>query len=124
MGLTSEQAGRAIIFTFTESTDEAVDQWGQAAVEWIEQTPVNAPFLMLVDVSARNVTFSQRARQTSIQLFKRFRQRQGRVAFIFSSRTAPYYARIFFATLGRLGFEIQFFHSCEQGLNWLRELES
>jgi hypothetical protein len=42
------------------------------------------------------------------------------LAFLFSSRTAPHYARIFFASLGKLQFELQFFRDRQRALDWLQ----
>jgi hypothetical protein len=73
-----------------------------------------------MDVSAPQVNFSRYARQKSQEYFGLYRGRKGRLAFLFSSRTAPHYARIFFASLGKLQFELQFFRDRQRALDWLQ----
>ena len=46
--------------------------------------------------------------------------RRRRFAFLFSSRIAPYYSRIFFDSLGRLTFELNYFTDKQKTLEWLR----
>jgi hypothetical protein len=117
-GFFVEQVDGVTVHTFTQSSDDAVDLWFNSAVSVIEG---NERFTILLDVSAKQVSFTGYARQKSRELFTRYRHRQGRFAFLFSSKTAPHYARIFFASLGRLGFELQFFSNREKALSWLRE---
>ncbi len=119
-GFTCEQRGEITLFTFTDSSEAAIDTWAEILIQTIEGTPAGRPFLILMDVSARQVSFTGYARQRSKELFSRFRARRGRLAFLFSSRTAPHYARIFFASLGRLAFTLQFFSRREKALAWLR----
>jgi hypothetical protein len=116
-----EQDGMIAIHTFTNSSEAAVDAWELAVIDLIERTPPDQLFRLLVDVSSPQVSFTRRARQASMSLFTRYRHRRGRLAFLFSSKTAPHFARIFFASLGKLTFEHQYFSSRERALNWLRD---
>lgn len=116
----TEQIGPVAVHTFSQSTEAAVDAWAEAMVRCFEDASPQEPVAILVDVSAPQVDFSRYARKTSQWLFNHYRQHPGKIAFIFSSRTAPYFARIFFASLGRLHFEVQSFNSRESGLRWLQ----
>jgi hypothetical protein len=116
-GFVVEQHDHIVIHRFSDSSDESVDAWRAALIEVFEGTE---PFTVLMDVSAKDVSFTAHARQTTKMLFAQYRTRQGRFACLFSSRTAPYYARIFFASLGRLSFEIGTFSSHDAALEWLR----
>jgi hypothetical protein len=120
-GFYAQQQGAVAIHTFTDSTNAAVDSWATELARHIDTTPPDQPFRVLMDVSSNNVSFTRHARQTTVQLFTRFQNRSGRFAFLFSSRTAPYFARIFFATLGKLGFEIAYFSNRTKALEWLNE---
>jgi hypothetical protein len=119
-GFTCEQHGDITVFTFADSSEGAIDSWAAALAETINSTPPNRLFLILMDVSSRQVSFTGYARQRSKELFSRYRVRKGRLAFLFSSRTAPHYARLFFASLGQLTFALQFFSSREKALAWLQ----
>ncbi|MBL8165292.1 MAG: hypothetical protein JNJ61_25135 [Anaerolineae bacterium] len=116
-GFVVEQQGHITIHRFTESSDKAVNAWRAALISQFES---DQPFAVLLDVSAKQVSFTAYARQTTKALFSQYRMRQGRFACLFSSRTAPYYARIFFASLGRLNFAIGTFSSRDAALEWLR----
>ncbi|MBZ0282343.1 MAG: STAS/SEC14 domain-containing protein [Anaerolineae bacterium] len=120
-GLEITQTDGITIYTFTNSSEAAIDAWGMALIEHIEALPTNQSFRVLMDVSSNQVNFSRYARQKSIEMFTRFRKRKGRYAFLFSSRTAPYYSRIFFASLGRLEFELNYFSNREKALAWLHD---
>jgi hypothetical protein len=120
-GLLTETVNGIIIYTFINSSEAAIDAWGAALAQVIEDTPPEQPFRVLMDVSSPQVSFSRHARQMSQQIFTRYRSRKGRMAFLFSSKTAPHYARIFFASLGRLQFQLQFFSNREKALLWLHE---
>jgi len=120
-GLHIVQTDGIITYTFTDSSETAIDAWGAALAEHIDTLPPTQPFCILMDVSSNQVNFSRYARQKSVEMFTRFRKRKGRFAFLFSSRTAPYYSRIFFASLGRLDFELNYFSSREKALAWLHE---
>ena len=120
-GFFTEQVGNISLHIFTASTDAAVDAWGDALSQLIENTPPDGCFRVLLDVSAKQVSFTSHARQKTKELFTRYANRKGRLAFLFSSPTAPYYSRIFFASLGRLNFERNFFSDREKALAWLRE---
>ncbi len=116
----TEQAGKVAVHTFIHSTEAEIDAWAEAMVRCFEDASPQQPVAILVDVSAPQVDFSRYARKTSQWLFNQYRQRPGKIAFIFSSRTAPYFARIFFASLGKLQFEARSFSSREAGLHWLQ----
>lgn len=120
-GLTYEQDGRIILLTFIDSEDETVAEWGALMRQAIDSTPPGEPFLILVDVSAPDVAFTAAARRTSQELVAAYRMRRGRMAFIFGWVVGPYIARIFFASLGRIVFELNFFNSREKGIAWLKE---
>jgi hypothetical protein len=119
-GLTIETLNGILIYTFSDSSEEAINAWEDDIVSMIEALPMEQSFCVLMDVSQPQVSFSRHARQKSQLIFSRYRAHKGRFAFLFSSKTAPHYARIFFASLGRLQFELQFFSSREKALSWLR----
>lgn len=119
-GLRTESIDGILIYTFTNSSETAIDAWGDELAATIEGTAPDQVFRVLIDVSSPQVSFSRHARQKSQQLFSSYRARKGRLAFLFSSKTAPHYARIFFASLGRLQFDLQFFSNREKALDWLR----
>lgn len=108
------------VHTFSDSSDEAVEAWAAELDNVMNSSSADHPFCVLIDVSAQHVSFTRLARQHTASLFSRYRQRRGRIAFLFSSRTAPYYARIFFASLGRLGFELSTFNNHDAALTWLQ----
>ena len=120
-GFYCEQQGEVMVYGFTRSEDADVDAWAAALTAHIEAIPIDQPFRVLMDVSAKQVNFTARARQRSVEIFSRYRTRQGRYAFLFSSRTAPYYSRIFFASLGRLKFSLNYFTDRQKALDWLRQ---
>lgn len=109
------------VYTFTNSSETAIDAWGVALAEYVDALPRSQPFLVLMDVSSKQVSFSRYARQKSVEMFTYCRKHKGRFAFLFSSRTAPYYSRIFFASLGKLEFELNYFSSRDKALVWLHE---
>ena len=119
-GFYCEQQGEVMVYGFTHSDDAAVDAWAAALAAYLESRPADTAFLILMDVSDKSVSFTPRARQRTVELFTRYRTRQGRFAFLFSSRVAPYYSRIFFASLGRLTFELNYFTDRQKALEWLR----
>ncbi len=120
-GLRIERDGAITIHIFSDSSDVAVATWAESAAQIIDETPPDQSFLLLLDVSAPQVSFTRYARQKSQILFTRYRQRHGRFALLFSSRIAPYYTRIFFTSLGRLDFDLACFSNREQALHWLRD---
>ncbi len=119
-GLHIEQLDEITIYRFTDSSEAAIDAWGEAFSQLIDTTPPDQLFRALMDVSSKDVDFSRYARQKSKELFTRCRNRKGRYAFLFSSPVAPYYSRIFFASLGTLKFEMHYFSDREKALAWLR----
>jgi hypothetical protein len=121
-GFHVEQDGPITIHTFTNSTESAIDTWVTELGLLIEATPTDQVFLVLMDVSSRQVSFTGYARKKSIEIFTRYKHRRGRLAFLFSSKTAPHFGRIFFASLGKLSFEREYFSNRERALDWLRGL--
>src|SRR6185436_1220729 len=119
-GFYCEQQGEVMVYDFTHYDDAAVDAWASALDAYLESTSADRPFRVLMDVSDKDVSFTPRARQRTVELFTRYRTRQGRFAFLFSSRVAPYYSRIFFASFGRLSFELNYFTDKQKALDWLR----
>lgn len=111
------------VFKFTRSTDEAVDEWAVALENLIESTPKAQPFYILLDVSGDNVTFSAAARTHSKRIFTTYKNRKGYIAFVFEWRTSPYFARLFFATIGKLGFRLNYVTQEDDAKIWLREMK-
>src|SRR5215213_9244774 len=98
----TEHDGAITIHRFTDSSEAAIDAWAEAAAQVIDSTPPDQNFRLLLDVSARQVSFTRHARQKTVELFTARKDRHGRFAFLFSSKVAPYFARIFLASLGKL----------------------
>jgi hypothetical protein len=111
-----------MIYTFHNSSEQAVDTWVAELICHLEMTPPELPFRVLMDVSSPQVNFTLYARQQSLMIFSQFKQRQGRIAFLFSSKTAPYFAHIFFATIGKLTFERGYFSDQTKAMTWLCEI--
>ncbi len=122
-GFYAARDGDIAIHTFTNSSEIAIDAWAEELCHVIESTPPDQVFRVLMDVSARQVSFNGHARNTSLELFTRYKHRHGRLAFLFSSKPAPHFARIFFASLGKLTFEREFFSNRERAMDWLREIK-
>lgn len=118
-GFYIQQEGEIIVHMFTDSSEAAVDAWARALGQLIETPPPDTMFRVLMDVSSPQVAFTRYARHTSVQLFTRYKDRRGRLAFLFSSKPAPHFARIFFASLGKLTFERDYFSSRERAIDWL-----
>lgn len=119
--LSIDQIGAITVYTFHDSSEAAIDVWAADAALLIENTPPDGEFHILMDVSEKQVSFSGYARQKSKEMFSRYRHKKGRYAFLFSSPTAPYYSRIFFASLGRLNFQFGYFTDRDKALTWLSE---
>jgi hypothetical protein len=119
-GFHTEQVGQITLHIFTNSSDAAVEAWGAALREVIETTPPDRVFRVLLDVSAKQVNFTRHARQVSVAIFTHYRQRRGKVALLFSSKVAPHFARIFFASLGKMTIELGYFSQREPALEWLQ----
>jgi hypothetical protein len=119
-----EQDGPVTLHTFTDSSEAAIDAWALAVVSLMESALPHRPFLLLMDVSSPQVSFTRYARDKTLALFSHYGQREGRLAFLFTSKVAPYYARIFFASLGKLTFETKYFSSRPQAVAWLRAGET
>lgn len=119
-GFYCEQQGTVMLYGFTHSDDAAVDAWAAALDAYLGSLPAGNTFCVLMDVSEKAVSFTPRTRQRTVELFTRYRAHQGRFAFLFSSRVAPYYSRIFFASLGRLAFELNYFTDRQKALEWLQ----
>jgi hypothetical protein len=114
----SEKIGRIQCYRFSESSDGAIDLW-RAEMETIMRAA--SPFRILMDVSAPQVQFTRHARQHSLALFQQHQHHPGKIAFLFSSHIAPYFARIFFATLGPFAFEVAFFSESAAAIAWLNQ---
>lgn len=110
------------VFKFRRSTDEAVIQWAQALDQSIEQTAKKENFYILLDVSGEDVEFTATARAHSSQVFSKHKKRKGYIAMLFEWRTSPYFARLFFASIGKMGFKLNYFHEAEAAYDWLREM--
>jgi hypothetical protein len=117
-----ETEGDVTVHVFTDSSNQAVDMWVAELACHIEMTPPELPFRVLLDVSAKQVSFTLYARQKSLYVFSQYQQRHGRIAFLLSAKVAPYYARIFFAALGKIAFERAYFSDRAKALAWLREI--
>jgi hypothetical protein len=122
-GLRTEQDGSIVIHIFTDSSETAITAWAESAARVIEATSPDENFLLLLDVSAKQVSFTHFARQKTQELFTRYRQRRGRFALLFSSKIAPYYACIFLTSLGALSFELASFSNREEAIRWLKEAD-
>lgn len=116
-----EQDGLITIHILTDSAETTIDAWAAELASLIESTTSEHGFRVLMDVSSSNVNFTRYARQKSVEIFSTYRQHKGRLAFLFSSKPAPHFARIFFASLGKLAFEREYFSNREQALHWLRQ---
>ena len=110
------------VFQFLRSTDEAVDLWATELESYIQKMPKKEPFYILLDVSGQKVGFTATARQHSKRIFNQYRQRQGYIAMLFAWRTSPYFGRLFFSSLGKLGFKLNYFHQAEDAHNWLQQM--
>ena len=112
------------VFKFTRSTETAVDEWAIALERTIEETPESERFYILLDVSGDDVTFSQSARAHSKRIFSEYKERKGYIAMVFEWRTSPYFARVFFATIGKLGFKLNYFTDDKAAKAWLRDMHA
>lgn len=110
------------IFKFHRSTDEAVMQWSHALDQAIDSLPPQDPFYILVDVTGDDVEFTALARQESKRVFGKHQAHRGYIAMLFEWRTSPYFARLFFSTLGKLNFKLQYFSQPEKAYQWLHEV--
>jgi hypothetical protein len=119
--LSVQQEGLVTIHIFANSLDSTIDAWADELAHLIESTPPDQAFRVLMDVSSNQVSFTRYARQKSVEIFTSYRHRRGRFAFLFSSKPAPHFARIFFASLGKLSFEREYFSSREQAMHWLQQ---
>jgi hypothetical protein len=118
----TEELDSITTHTFVISSDEAVDRWAEALRRFMETT--SDPFYYLFDVSGKDVYFTSYARETAKVLFSDYRKRRGYVAFVMVWVTGPHIAKLFFASLGKLDYEVQFFNTREEGLTWLREVKA
>lgn len=112
------------LYTFSDSSDETVEAWAAALCALIDATPPTQPFYVLMDVSAPHVQFTRLARQRSSEIFTTYRTRQGYIAFLFSSKVAPHFSRLFFASLGRLNFDLHFYSDRAAALSWLHNAQA
>ena len=120
---TVEQKQDIVIHRFITSEDEAVDLWSTAFTSLANSTPEAEWFRVLVDVAGPNISFTSHARATTRTLFTQYGKRKGRVAFLFAWRTSPYLARIFFAGLGKLELQINYFSDEASAIQWLKSGE-
>ena len=67
-GFYIEEDGDVTIHTITNSSEQAIDTWYAELACLIEMTPSELPFRVLLDVSAKHVSFTQYARQKSLQV--------------------------------------------------------
>lgn len=114
-----ESDGFIQIFKFNRSTEEAVMQWAEALDGYIGSIPESEPFFILLDVTGDNVQFTASARRESKRIFSKHRAHTGYVAMLFEWRTSPYFALLFFASLGRLAFKLNYFSKRDAAHNWL-----
>lgn len=117
-----EKADFIDVFKFVRSTDEAVEAWAQALDETIANTPKSEKFYILLDVRGDEVTFSAMAREQSKRVFSKHHKRKGYVAMLFEWRTSPYFARLFFSTLGKLEPKLNYFHQEDSAYQWLNQM--
>ena len=110
------------VFKFRRSTDEAVEQWAEALDTYIENTAKSDYFYILLDVSGDGVDFTEAARSQSKQVFSKHKKRKGYIAMLFEWRTSPYFARLFFATIGKTGFKLNYFHKADVAYEWLHRV--
>lgn len=122
-GLHESRDKHITIYTFQDSSDESVEAWAAALCSLIEATPSDESFYVLMDVSSPHVQFTRLARQRSVEIFTTYRARQGFMAFLFSSKIAPHFSRLFFASLGRLNFDLRFYSERQAALSWLRDVQ-
>lgn len=112
------------IFKFNRSTDEAVSQWADALEHAIQSCPPKDPFYILLDVTGDDVEFTPLARQESKRIFSKYQDHRGYVAMLFEWRTSPYFARLFFASLGKLSIKLSYFSDAEKARQWLHEMHN
>jgi len=117
-----ETDGFIQIFKFHRSTDEAVMQWATALDQAIESLPSTDPFYILLDVTGNEVEFTALARQESKRIFSKHQAHKGYIAMLFEWRTSPYFGRLFFASLGKLNFKLNYFSNAEKAHQWLHEM--
>ena len=122
--LSTYRDGDIQVFQFIRSTDTAVAEWATALEAYIQQTPKKEPFYILIDVSAPDVDFTAAARQHSKRIFSQYQTHKGYIAMLFAWRTSPYFARLFFAALGKLGFKLNYFHQRDAAISWLHDMHA
>lgn len=112
------------IFRFRESTDTAIQAWADALDEYIGSIPEKTPFYVLLDVTGENVEFTALARQESKRIFTKYQTHVGYLAMLFEWRTSPYFARLFFASIGKLGFKLKYFTKADEARQWLDDMHT
>lgn len=110
-----------VLFLLNDSEDQTVDAWAAAFRQTIDTTHDDDHFYILVDVSAPGVVFTPRAREQTAVMFKDYSHRKGFVAFIFEWETGPHIARMFFAAIGPLAFELKPFSDRAEAVQWLKQ---
>jgi hypothetical protein len=117
-----EQIGRITCHTFKDSSDGTVDEWVQSFHEYMKAAPAKRPFYYLFDISGEDVYFTSYAREMAAELFATYGDRQGYMAFIMVWVTGPHIAKLFFSSLGRLAYKVEYFNTAAEGLQWLQDL--
>lgn len=108
------------IYKFNRSTDAAVKQWSDTLDRHIMAIQKSDPFFILLDVTGDNVEFTSTVRRAAKQIFSKHRDHVGYLAMIFSWRTSPYFARLFFASIGQLTFKLNYFTDIDAAKEWLQ----
>lgn len=112
------------IFKFNRSTDEAVIAWADALEQYMGSIPQKEPFYILLDVTGEGVEFTSTARQESKRVFTQYQHHAGYLAMVFEWRTSPYFARLFFASIGKLSFKLNYFTKHDAATDWLRKMHT
>ena len=115
-----ETDGFIQIFRFNRSTDAAVMEWATALDDHMASIPRKEPFYIMLDVTGEGVEFTSMARQESKRIFTKYQTHVGFLAMVFEWRTSPYFARLFFASIGKLSFKLNYFTQYDLALDWLR----
>lgn len=122
LSYTAEPQEHITIFTLTHTDDETVTAWASDVETIMSHAEDDNPFYILIDAAYETTDFIPLLRQSVVRLCKTYRHKRGFVAFIFGMRTAPYVIRLFFATMGKLDFRINFFHERKAAEKWLYEV--
>jgi len=110
------------IFKFNRSTDEAVMAWAEALDVYMGSIPPKDPFYIVLDVTGDSVEFTATARSEAKRIFAKYQHHVGYLAMVFEWRTSPYFARLFFASIGKLQFKLNYFTKHDAARDWLRTM--